>query len=282
MWSLVDTPFRRFGAGVTVKLLTLARDLQRRKARERHRQFVAEGVRTVESLLASPCRVEGVLVAEDVREEPRVAALVAQAEGRGVTVRVISPRDFESAADTDAPQGVLAVAQMPESALAAPGASARYLVLDALQDPGNVGTVVRTAAALGVTATIALPGTVDVWNAKVVRSAMGALFTHPVVAMDWAQCQRFLSEQGIPCWAADMDGQPLDGLDRAALPRRLALVVSNEGAGLSPHIDTTVAARVAIPMAPGTESLNVAVATGILLHALRPARPAASDPVPVA
>lgn len=257
-------------AGVTVKLLTLARDLQRRKARERHQQFVAEGVRTVESLLASPCEVNGILVADDARSEPRVSAICAQAESRGIDVRDVSRRDFESAADTDAPQGVLAVARIPEHGLAAPGgADARYLVLDALQDPGNVGTVVRTAAALGVTATIALPGTVDVWNAKVVRSAMGALFTHPVISASWETCASFLREQGAPCWAADMTGQSIDTLDRGALPARLALVVSNEGAGLSAHIEAAVEMRISIPMAPGTESLNVAVATGILLQAVR-------------
>ncbi len=264
---------------MAVKLLTLARDLQRRKARERHQQFVAEGVRTVESLLASPCKVEGVLVADPAAHEPRVAALMAQAEGQGIAVRTISEREFDSAADTDAPQGVLAVAHIPAAALVAPtGPTARYLVLDALQDPGNVGTVVRTAAALGVTATIALPGTVDVWNAKVVRSAMGALFVQPVVAADWAATATFLAQVGAPCWAADMDGQPIDTLDRQTLPPRLALVVSNEGAGLSPHIQGAVAARIAIPMAPGTESLNVAVATGILLQALRPA-PTGAVPV---
>ncbi len=257
-------------AGVTVKLLTLARDLQRRKARERHQQFVAEGVRTVESLLASPLVVQGILVAEDARSEPRPAAICAVAESRGIDIREVSSRDFDSAADTDAPQGILAVANIPDHGFVAPsGPNARYLVLDALQDPGNVGTVVRTAAALGVTATIALPGTVDVWNAKVVRSAMGALFTHPVISASWDACQAFLTEQGAPCWAADMVGQSIESLDRSVLPARLALVVSNEGAGLSPRIEAAVAMRLSIPMAPGTESLNVAVATGILLQAVR-------------
>lgn len=264
---------------MAVKLLTLARDLQRRKARERHRQFVAEGVRTVESLLASPCRVQGVLVAAAAQHEPRVAALGRTAAARAVPVQVVSDRDFDSAADTEAPQGVLAVADMPAAVLAAPlGGTARFLVLDALQDPGNVGTVVRTAAALGVTATIALPGTVDVWNAKVVRSAMGALFTHPVVTTDWESCRAFLAGEGVACWAADLAGTPVDQLERAALPARLALVVSNEGAGVSPHVAAAVAGRVMIPMAAGIESLNVAVATGILLHVLRPDPVTANGP----
>jgi TrmH family RNA methyltransferase len=255
----------------TVKLLTLARDLQRRKARERHQQFVAEGVRTVEALLASPLTVAGLLVTRDAREAQRVQQLCEAAEARGLPVKELTAAELASAADTDAPQGVLAVAHIPAAALVAPSeVQARYLVLDALQDPGNMGTVVRTAAAMGITATLSLPGTVDVWNAKVVRSAMGALFLHPVISVEWEACEAFLRANGVLCWAADMDGVPVDAIDRAGLPPRLALVVSNEGAGLSPAVEAAVDRRVAIPMAPGTESLNVAVATGILLQALRP------------
>lgn len=257
---------------MTVKLLTVTRDLQRRKAREKLGQFVAEGVRTVESLLASSLVVDGLLVSSEARDETRVRSLCEQAAARSIAVREVTTAEFASAADTEAPQGVLAVAHIPRHTLSAPGTMpVRYLVLDALQDPGNVGTVVRTAAALGVTATICLPGTVDCWNAKVVRSAMGALFEHPIVALDWGATQAFFTEHQVDCWAADLDGVPLDALDRGALARRLALIVSNEGAGLSPALEAAVGQRVAIAMAPGTESLNVAVATGILLHALRPA-----------
>ncbi len=251
-----------------MKLLTLVRDLQRRKARERHQRFVAEGVRTVEALFASPLPVIGLLVTAALADEERGRALLHLAAQRGVAVHNVSDTELESAADTDTPQGVLAVADIPHRVLCTPPAVARFLVLDALQDPGNVGTVIRTAAALGVTATLALPGTVDLWNAKVVRSSMGALFTHLVVAATWETVSSFLGAEGIPLWAADTDGRPLDGT--ILLPDRLALAVSNEGAGLSSHVAEAAAERVAIRMSPGIESLNVAVATGILLHALRP------------
>ena len=256
-----------------MKLLTLARDLQRRKARERQGRFVAEGVRAVEALLASTLTTVGVLVTAELSEEPRGAALRALAETLDVPVKEVSTADLESAASTESPQGVLAVANIPEAPLPPPGESARYLVLDALQDPGNVGTIVRTAAALGVTATIALPGTVDLWNAKVVRSSMGALFVHPVPAASWEEVMAFFSAHDIACWAADADGLVIDSSElfrRDALPARLALVVSNEGAGLSPQVAAGATRRVAIGMSPNVESLNVAVATGILLHALRP------------
>jgi TrmH family RNA methyltransferase len=255
---------------VSVKLLTLARDLQRRKARERQHRFVAEGVRTVEALLASQLPVEGLLVTEALGEPARGRALLAAAQAGGVSVTVVSEADLASAADTEAPQGVLAVAPIPTWTLSAPaGPSSRILVLDALQDPGNVGTVIRTAAALGVTATVALPGTVDLWNAKVVRSTMGALFVHPTVAMSWDDFAAYAQQQAMPVWAADTDGLPLDGLSADGRPAHLALVVSNEGAGLSAHVASAVTSRVAIRMAPGIESLNVAVAAGILMHALR-------------
>jgi len=251
-----------------VKLLTLARDLQRRRARERHRRFVAEGVRTVEVLLDSPLTIVGILATAALTADARGAALVAKALQKGVPIHELSDKDLESAADTDTPQGVLAVAEIPERTHGTPPPVGRFLLLDALQDPGNVGTVVRTAAALGVTATITLPGTVDLWNAKVVRSSMGALFTHPAMPATWESAEAWLELHAIPLWAADSDGVALD--NALPLPPRLALAVSNEGAGLSAHIAARAVHLVSIPMAPGVESLNVAVATGILLHALRP------------
>lgn len=253
-----------------MKLLTLARDLQRRKARERAGQFVAEGVRAVEELLASPIAVAGVLVGHAALHDTRVEALRAQAAQRGVVVHEVSDAEFASAADTDAPQGVLAIGTIPTATLPPVTATTRWLVLDALQDPGNLGTIIRTAAALGVDATIVLPGTVDPWNAKVVRGAMGTLFRHPVVAMTWDACLTACREAQVAVWAAAADGDTV----AAALPdapRRVALVVGNEGAGVSEAMLAAADRRVAIPMAPGVESLNAAVATGILLFALRPA-----------
>lgn len=251
-----------------MKLLTLARDLQRRKGRERTNKFVAEGVRTVESLLDSSLTVTGILAAASAGTDSRGRAILARAEQKGVPILHVSDAEFASSASTDTPQGVLAICDIPHSVLVDPGQDARFLVLDGVQDPGNVGTIIRTSAAFGVTATICLPGTVDVWNAKVVRSAMGALFTHPVVCLPVATLQDFLFTHKVECWAADTQGVTLGEL-APAQPRRLALVVSNEGAGLSPEAEALVSKRVSIPMDVGVESLNVAVATGILLHAFR-------------
>ncbi len=145
------------------------------------------------------------------------------------------------------------------------GAGVRLVVLDGVQDPGNAGTIIRTAAALGATAVIGMPGTVDLWNAKVVRSSMGASFHLPLVAATWEDLASISRTRGVALWGADAAGTPIDSVTP---PERLALVVGNEGAGLSAdareRIDTVVALPIAI------ESLNVAVAAGILLYQLRP------------
>jgi len=239
--------------------------MRRRKARERSGRFVAEGVRTVEELLRSPIRIRGVLVSPSLERAPKGPALRAALVERGVEVAEVDEREFASAAETDAPQGILAVADIPERSLddTTLPPVARILVLDGIQDPGNVGTIVRTAAALGVNATVALPGTVDLWNAKVVRSAMGALFTHQALAVGWEELDAYLTRHKVPLWSADAGGMPV-----SVVPGRLALAVGNEGAGLSDGVRGRSERVVSIPI-EHVDSLNVAVAAGILLYALR-------------
>jgi TrmH family RNA methyltransferase len=253
-----------------VKLLTLARDLRRRKARERQGRFVAEGVRAVEELLASALPVHGLLVAPGLEAGERGRELLERASARGVPIQPVSEAELASAADTESPQGVLAIGDVPDRSLdaLAPRDGARLVVLDGLQDPGNVGTILRTAAAFGFGGLVALPGTVDLWNAKVVRSAMGALFHMPTATADLESFGTFLARYDVPLWAADAHGAPLDVASRP-VPPRLALALGNEGAGLSPALRARADHLVAIPIASGVESLNVAVAAGILLHALR-------------
>ena len=252
-----------------MRLLTVARDLTRRKARDKSGLFVAEGIRTVEELLSSSLRITGVLTCDLIDRTPRGAALTAQLHGRDLTVLRVSEREFLSASDTENPQGVLAVAERPSPALdeLKLGPQARILVLDGVQDPGNAGTLLRTAAAMGVAATVSLPGTVDPWNAKVVRSAVGIQFRHTVIECEEGALVAYLDRERIPLWGTAAEGSPVE---RAVPPARLALAVGNEGAGLKPSVRDACASLVALPMAPGVESLNVAVAAGIALFALRP------------
>jgi TrmH family RNA methyltransferase len=251
-----------------LKLLTLARDLRRRRARERQQLFVAEGVRAVEELLRSSLSVRGILVAPQLAGAPRGSALLDAARESGAELAEVDERDFASAAETDSPQGVLAIGEIPDRQLAdlvLPD-RARLIVLDAVQDPGNVGTILRTAAALDASAVVAMPGTVDLWNAKVVRSAMGALFHRPALMSTWSELDTFLPSNAVALWGADAAGTPLE---KMSPPARLGILVGNEGAGLTAEGLARVEHRVSLPISSTVESLNVAVATGILLYQLR-------------
>jgi TrmH family RNA methyltransferase len=251
-----------------VNLLTLARDLRRRKAREKHSLFVAEGVRTVEELLGSGLVIRGALVAPQLADAPRGAKLRELLDSSGAEVTEVSEQDFRSAAETESPQGVLAIGTVPARSLDTleVGPVCRLVLLDGIQDPGNAGTIVRTAAALGATATIALPGTVDLWNPKVVRSSMGAQFRHPALQAGFDDTFAFLEANQIDLWATDSRGEEFT---RTGAPRRLAIAFGNEGSGVTTAVRSKSTKSVALRIAPNVESLNVAVATGIILHELR-------------
>jgi TrmH family RNA methyltransferase len=222
----------------------------------------------VEELLRSPLLVRGVLTAPQLADAPRGRVLLDQLSSSSIEHEALKEADFRSAAETESPQGVLAIAEIPARSFASlSGVSPfRLLVLDALQDPGNVGTVLRTAAALGVDATVALPGTVDLWNPKVVRAAMGAHFHSMAFHTTADALFSFLDTESIPLWAAEAGGQSVESMQP---PTRLALVVGNEGSGLSSSVRERAQTTVSIPIAQSVDSLNVAVATAILLYQLK-------------
>lgn len=220
----------------------------------------------VEELLAAEVPVRLALVAPGLEETERGRALAASLEALGV-VRRVTEGELDRLAETRTSQGVLVVAEAPGQALEAlrPGSRSTVLVLDGVQDPGNLGTLARSAAAFGCDALLCLSGTVDPWNPKAVRAAAGALFRVPVVTGGVTETLDWLVAGGYAVLGADASGEPLEGAPAA---RRVALVVGNEGAGLRPEVRERCDRVVAIAMAAGTESLNVAVATGILLYVI--------------
>jgi TrmH family RNA methyltransferase len=185
---------------------------------------------------------------------------------RGVTIEDVDEREFLSAADTDAPQGILLVVDTPQRRLSDLRAARTIVVLDGLQDPGNAGTILRTAAALGAAGVVALPGTVDLWNAKVIRSAVGAHFTHPAMTATLEELVSYLTSAQVPLWAATMAGASVASVDRQG---PVAIAIGNEGAGVSPALLAAATQQVTIPISDAAESLNAAVAAGILLYLLR-------------
>jgi len=246
-------------------LVTLIRDLKLRRGRERRRLALAEGVRLLEEALATDLPIQGVAWSPTLEATPRGRALKARLETLATPCEAISDRDLEELADTEHPQGVLAVIEPRRWSLEdiRPDATSVILVLDAVQDPGNVGTMARTAHGLGASALVALKGTAELANPKVLRGSMGALFRLPSVECDDTALLRWKAEHRLPLWAADAAGVPIT---ERPLSRPLALIVGNEGAGIRPSLLGAAAGRVAVPLRPGAESLNVAIAAGILLY----------------
>lgn len=248
-------------------LQTTVRDLQRRKARGRRGLAVVEGVRLVEEALAAGLEFRGALVAPELARTTRGQALAAELASRAVTVEEVGTRAFAELAGTETPQGILAIVQ-PRAWSVTDVTAGPILVVDGVQDPGNVGTLIRTAHALGAAASLLLRGSADPMNPKALRAAMGATFRHPVVQLDDGPFIAWAGQHGVVLWATAADGVPLA---RALETRRtqqelIAVMVGNEGAGIRPHLNAIAAQRVAIPLAGGAESLNVAVAAGILLY----------------
>ncbi|HET7427536.1 MAG TPA: RNA methyltransferase [Gemmatimonadales bacterium] len=247
-------------------LLTTIRDLARRRGRERRGLALAEGVRLVEEALGADIPVQGAAVSSALEGSPRGQALKLALVERGVRVAEVSPAELAGLADTEQPQGVVAVVaprvwtldELPTP----PGAV--VLVLDAVQDPGNVGTMLRTALALGASGVVALKGTAELANPKVLRGSMGASFRLPAVAAEGGSLLAWAKARGAQLWVAAADGDVVPSRRSSRAP--VALVVGNEGAGVTPAIAAAADRRIAIRMAPGVESLNVAVAAGILLH----------------
>ena len=234
----------------------------------------------MEEALAAGLEFRGVLVAPELARTARGGELRAELERHGVTVEDVGARAFGQLATTDTPQGVLAIVE-PRMWTAGEIDFTRgraILVIDGVQDPGNVGTLIRTAHALGAAATVVLRGTADVLNPKALRAAMGATFRHPVVPLDDQQFIAWAGANAVTLWATAADGVPLErarsdaargtgvGVGGGGGRERIAVIVGNEGAGIRPALNAVAARRVAIPLAQGAESLNVAVAAGILLH----------------
>jgi RNA methyltransferase, TrmH family len=244
------------------------RALHTRSNREAKGRFLAEGVRVVEDLIDSPIVVRWAAASSSLEDTGRGAELVASIEARGIPLRRIQDQELAGLAATDTPQGIVAVAETPNFAMGdlpqpTTGRSV-VLILDGIQDPGNFGTLVRSAEALGAVGVVALPGTVDPWNAKSVRASAGSSFRVPIVAATWQECRSALREIGYTLLGADTSGDPIDQV----AVESVGLVVGNEGGGISPAVREGVDRLVAVPIRGRAESLNVAAAAAILLYEL--------------
>jgi len=238
--------------------LKLIRALQAKRAtREKEGLFVVEGVRLAEEAIRAQVRAQWVLHTEKL--DPRARAALNQLARLGAQVVLVSPEALQAISDTETPPGLLTVLPFPE--LPVPQPLTFGLIVDNLRDPGNLGTILRTADAAGAQAVCLTSGTVDAYNPKVVRAAMGAHFHVPLLEMSWEGLTERLA--GLEVWLAEArEGERYDQVDWR---KPCALLIGSEAEGPSAAARHWATRQVHIPMLGQAESLNAAIAAGVIL-----------------
>lgn len=239
--------------------------LRHRKTREREGLVLVEGIRSVGEALKAGAEPVFAVVSPRLEGMAWGAGLLSALRSRVADLERVGDRELDGLADTERPQGVLLVCRQPEPTSASLDAGGRYLVLDAVQDPGNVGTLLRAATAFDVAGVVALDGTADPWSPKAVRASAGTAFRLAVRFAKAEGITDLLEAAGIPLLVADASGADVAGV--GAL-KSWALAVGNEGAGTRETLRASASRMVRIPMPGPAESLNAGVAGAILMYAL--------------
>jgi TrmH family RNA methyltransferase len=233
------------------------RSLARRRVRQREGRFVVEGTRLVEEVARAGIRPALALYTETWAASPVGRHLLPSLDLAEEGAWLVSEAVLAACADTQTPQGVLAVVPFVQ-VQSRPGL---ILIVDRLRDPGNLGTILRSAEAAGVGQVILAPGTVDPHNPKVVRGAMGAHLRLPMRSLPWPAIAEQVAGRAV--WLADAAGDVAHDAVDWTLPA--ALIVGGEAAGAGEQAWALATGRVSIPMAGGTESLNAAMAATVIL-----------------
>ena len=230
--------------------------LGRAKERREAGAFVADGVRLVEEAVKSNWGFRFALY--DASLNARGSSLVEHLLSRGVDVEEVSEQLMKSLSETETPQGLLAVLEVSQQPIVGP--LGFVLIPDQIRDPGNLGTLLRTAAAAGVQAVFLPPETTDAFSPKVLRSGMGAHFRLSIQSMKWEKIRREVEE--LQVFLADMDGK---SCWETNLRQPLALIVGSEAEGASEDARKLASQKISIPMSGDTESLNAGVAGSVLM-----------------
>ena len=222
--------------------------------------MVAEGMRLVQEALASKLPIEEAFYTADFAADPEGQALLAKFKERQIRYCQVPADLMMAMSDTETPQGILVVLPTPEIPPAAPGF---ILVPDNIRDPGNLGTMLRTAWATNVSQVMLPPGNVDVTNPKVMRAGMGAHFYVSIRSVTWGALREMIALSKVQVWLAEMrEGVPYSEAD---WHENIALIIGGEAAGAGPEARALAQHHVTIPMAPGVDSLNAAIAAAILM-----------------
>ncbi|UCZ52211.1 RNA methyltransferase [Bacillus shivajii] len=231
--------------------------LHTRKGREKSGLFILEGIHLIEEALKANVPIKDLLIAED-REIP--------AEWKVLNLKQIQVTEkvMREICETETPQGYTAICELPPNENL-PLEEGKFLFIDGVQDPGNVGGMIRTADAAGLTGVVLGEGTVDPFNGKVLRATQGSLFHLPVQKMNLEEATQICQEHKIPIFGTSLQGSTYTAIEPQ---EHFALIVGNEGSGVQESLLNMCDQNLYIPIHGEAESLNVGVATGILLYHL--------------
>lgn len=251
------------------KLIKEVASLKQKKYRDSLGMFVAEGMRIVEECAASAWSVEACIYTEAAAARGRVKAIIDRLSA--TKCRMVSvPEDiYNKISDTEQPQGIMAILKKRQASISqmiTQGAKRPLiLVLDGIQDPGNAGTIIRTADAAGCTGVIMTKGSADIYAGKTVRATMGSLFHLPVIeGISYEELITELRQNSVSMLAACL--QESDVYYQWDFTKAVAIILGNEGQGVSGELIDAANARINIPLVGQAESLNVAVAAGVIIY----------------
>ena len=241
-------------------LVQEARALQLRSAREKSGLFLCDGEHMVgEAIRFAPDDLRTVFVQED-----RAQSYSELFHGLRAPVCVVPEHVMAALSQVKTPQGIAATLRLPQPA-EEDALGERLLLLENVQDPGNVGTILRTADAAGFDGCILTPGCADLYAPKTLRATMGSVFRVRVArAQNAAEAVQRLNARGYATLATVLDGE--DFYARERLPEKIAVIIGNEGAGITPETARAAACRVRLPMRGGAESLNAAIAAAVIMY----------------
>lgn len=235
--------------------------LRERKARNKSSKYIIEGYRLIQEAFIASLPIEYIMVSEDSKE--KTSQYLGKFIDKNTKIYGLKKELFKEICSTEQPQGIIAVAKMKVVDLDYNGNF--YLLCDKVQDPGNLGTIIRTAHAAGVDGVILTKGTVDLYNDKTIRATMGSMFHIPIIFDDEGNSitKGFISK-GFSLLATSLEGDR--DFFKEDLSGKIIITVGNEGNGVSEEIFKLSDKKVRIPMPGGAESLNVAIATAIILY----------------
>ena len=247
-------------------LIQEARSLHQKKGRIALKKFLIEGIRALEMAHAAGQSFDTVFFTAKASELERNKTFLSQATLKGTRLIPVGEEVMRRLSQTEANQGLVAIADIKDYPLSEINSTMRVLILDRLQDPGNIGTAIRNAVAFGFDAVVFLSGCGDPWNDKAVRASAGTLFyIRMVIPEQDLELVSLVSKLKLPLVvsalenAEDLEHQPW-------LREPLALVIGNEGQGVADWLVQAANYRLKIPMTGPAESLNAGVAAGILLY----------------